>query len=88
VLGPIVEGIATKPTDHGTKILNLLATEFSQDGATNTELKNAFTSRKFGTQSQFNKALKKLVETGKIRKDGEGKGARYYPVPTGSPKTK
>ncbi|WP_243613635.1 AAA family ATPase [Shimia aestuarii] len=88
VLGPIVEGIATEPADHGTKILNLLATEFSQDGATNTDLKMAFTRAGYGTENQFNKAMKKLRDTGKVRKEGEGKGARYFPMSPGSPTPK
>ena len=60
------------------QILDILATEFTENGATNKELLAAFIDAKYGSQSTFNRGLKALKEKKELRLEGKRKGARYF----------
>jgi archaellum biogenesis ATPase FlaH len=67
-------------TEADQEVLKVLETSFAETGATHKEWREASLAEAGIADKTFNRVIKKLREAGKVRHEGSGKGARYYPV--------
>ena len=65
---------------HCERISQILTDKFSQSGASHGEIKRAYCEETKMSESAFDRAWRDLLNSGRIRKDGKGRGARYFPV--------
>lgn len=65
---------------HCERISQILTDKFSQSGASHGEIKRAYCEETKMSDSTFNRALRDLLNSGRVRRDGKGRGARYFPV--------
>jgi hypothetical protein len=57
-----------------------LAQVFGVSGATHGELRKANCLKTGASRSTFDRAFREVAKSGRVRKAGEGKNARYLPV--------
>jgi AAA domain len=65
---------------HCERISQILTNKFSQSSASHGEIKRAYCEETKMSDSTFNRALRDLLNSGRVRRDGKGRGARYFPV--------
>lgn len=64
---------------HSKAAINVLK-DFGAKGASHAEWKKLFVERSDNSEATFNRAIKSLQDDPRVRKEGEGRGARYYYV--------
>lgn len=66
--------------DHGTHVVELLESQFAEGGASNSELLKAFQQRTKISKSTFDRTLRELKTSNRIRVEGTKTRPRYFPV--------
>ena len=80
VLGEIFDSSNLFESVNVDRIIELLNTTFRETGATNTELRKAFELADFGAKSTFDRAMRELIKSDKIKVVKEGIRSRYFPL--------
>ena len=63
-----------------TNVWSDLTNKFDQSGASDSVIKRAYCEETKMSDSTFNRAWRDLLNSGRVRTDGKGRGARYFPV--------
>jgi hypothetical protein len=71
----ILRTVRRTTTKHGDQIIELLARDFGESGASHGGLQEAYCKEAGASESTFARALRD-VQSRRVRKEGEGKNAR------------
>lgn len=72
---------------HEDKIVEILARNFADKGASHGELRKAFVTSGVGSESTFNRAWKPLRETDRVRREKEGNRNIFFATEKAEEKT-
>ena len=65
---------------QGDQIVEALAQSFGELGAAHGELRKAYCLKTRASPSTFDRAFREVAKSGRVRKVGEGKNVRYFPI--------